>query len=168
MKKFIAAIITAVICMSLFGCAAASTSDDANDTKVVATTETTEPAAPAEVDISQFPDAKEFDVFEWPSFGPAVNLPTPMWSNRGEILLDSENLFVCWVGYATIEDFNDYVKTCQDAGFTANYFSMPGEGYYGENSEGRAILVTYSKYSSYVEIQSALDTSDWNKWWENE
>ena len=163
MKKFITIIVVAVMCMGLFGCATNKTDVDATPTTVA-----TEPAAPAEVDISQFPDAEEFEVYEWPSFGPAASLPTPMWSNRGKILLDSEDMFVCDVGYATVEDFNDYVKACQEAGFTTNYFSVPGEGYYGENSEGRAILVAYSEYWYYVEIQSSFDTSNWNKWWENE
>lgn len=159
MKKFIAIVIAAVMCMSLFGCASTSTGSEP--------TEATKPNTPVEVDISQFPDAEEFDVYEWPSLGAATTIPMPMWSNRGHIYYDSEKQFQCEVGYSTVEDFNDYVKACQEAGYTVNYFSVPDELYYAENSEGQAVMIGYSDYFYYVEIWTAFDTSEWFKWWEN-
>lgn len=126
---------------------------------------TKEPAEPAEVDISQFPDASEYDEYEWPRFGIAKKIPTPMWSNRGEIYWDMEDSFCCDVGYSTQENYNKYVKECQDAGYTENYYSVPGMMYYATNSEGNAVLLVYSSYGEYVEIQVTSNPETWNRPW---
>lgn len=124
-----------------------------------------EPAKPVEVDISQFPDASEYDEYEWPAFGITQKIPTPMWSNRGEIYWDMENSFCCDVGYSTKENYNSYVKECQDAGYTENYYSVPGSLYYATNSEGYAVLLIYSDYGEYVEIQATSNPETWNRPW---
>lgn len=163
MKQFITIIIVAVMCMSLFGCATNKADVDATPVTVA-----TEPAAPTEVDISQFPDAKEFDVFEWPTLGISTSVPVPMWSNRGRALIDSEDKFWGQVGYATVDNYNDYVKACQEAGFITNYFVLVDTIYYGENSEGHGVFLVYSKYEQFVDIKVLTDTSEIDKWWENE
>lgn len=145
MKKFIVIFVILAICVSMFGCAARI-----------------DPKAPAEVDISQFPDAKEFDVFEWPNTGLGAKLPVPMWSNRGHIFLDSENTVWTQIGYSTLDDYNDYLKACQDAGFTLNYFSLPDNMYYGENEEGCAILIIYSDYEYFIDVKIATDADTLN------
>lgn len=123
------------------------------------------PAGPAEVDISQFPDAYEYDVYEWPKFGITEKIPTPMWSNRGEIYWDSGDSFCCEVGYSTQENYGSYVKACQDAGYTENYYSIPGGLYYATNSEGNAVLLIYDDYSYSLQIQTTSNPETWNRPW---
>ena len=120
---------------------------------------------PAEVDISQFPDAYEFDVYEWPAFGITENIPTPMWSNRGEIYWDTNDSFCGEVGYATQKDYDDYVKECQDAGYTENYYSVPGSLYYATNAEGYAVLIIYEEYGDSVQLQVTSNPETWNRPW---
>lgn len=71
------------------------------------------------------------------------------------------------VGYSTVDEFNDYVKACQDAGYTNNCYSEPGYFYYGTDSDGYAVQLTYNQCDHYITIL-ATDVPDvWNKWWIN-
>ena len=104
-----------------------------------------------EVDISQFPDAYEHDVYSWPTFGLGVEIPIPTWSNRGYIWVDEADGYRCEVGYTTSKNFNDYKQAVRDAGFTLNYKNT-SEAYYAENKEGVGILIVYSDYWYEMEI----------------
>lgn len=126
---------------------------------------TKEPAGPAEVDISKFPDAHEYEKYEWPTFGITEKIPTPMWSNRGEIYWDTADSFCCEVGYSTQGNYDSYVKECQGAGYTENYYSIPGSLYYATDSEGCAVLLTYAKYDASVQIQVTTNPESWNRPW---
>ena len=104
-----------------------------------------------EVDISQFPDAYEHDVYSWPTFGLGIEIPIPTWSNRGYIWVDEADGYRCEVGYTTSENFNDYKQAVRDAGFTLNYKNT-SEAYYAENEEGVGILIVYSDYWYEMEV----------------
>ena len=151
MKKFILMAIVIILCFTVAGCGKKTNMEDQA---------TTEP-------VTEIPGAKEFPEMSWPTFGIATKVPTPDWSNHGEILADSEMLFWCQLGNSTVEKFNDYVKACQDDGYTNNYYSMPGYFYYGEDSDGRAVQLTYDQYDHYIAIQVTGDAAGWTKWWVN-
>ena len=104
-----------------------------------------------EVDVSQFPDAYEHDVYSWPTFGLGIEIPIPTWSNRGYIWVDEADGYRCEVGYTTSENFNDYKQAVRDAGFTLNYKNA-SDAYYAENEEGVGILIVYSDYWYEMEI----------------
>ena len=104
-----------------------------------------------EVDVSQFPDAYEHDVYSWPTFGLGIEIPIPTWSNRGYIWVDEADAYKCEVGYTTVDNFNKYKKAIQDAGFTLNYKNA-SDAYYAENEDGIGILIVYSDYWYEMEI----------------
>ena len=104
-----------------------------------------------EVDVSQFPDAYEHDVYSWPTFGLGIEIPIPTWSNRGYIWVDEADGYRCEVGYTTSENFNDYKQAVRDAGFTLNYKNA-SDAYYAENEDGIGILIIYSDYWYEMEI----------------
>lgn len=116
----------------------------------------------------EIPNAKEFPEFEWPTFGAATKVPTPDWSNYGEILIDSEIGFWGQVGYTTLDDYDTYVKACQEAGYIEDYYSVSGYFYYGANADGYAVQLTYNQYDHYLAIQVTAYASEWDKWWVEE
>lgn len=156
--KIIITTIIATVCIGVFGgCSNNDIEETASESSDILTeTEVT----------SDIPGAKEYDEIEWPSFGVVEKVPVPTWSNRGEILVDSELLHWSEVGYSTVDDFNDYVKACQEYGFTEHYYNKPGYMYYGENADGYAVQLTYNQYDHYVSIQITNNAAEWNKWWE--
>lgn len=111
-----------------------------------------------EVDISQFPDAYEHDVYSWPTFGLGIEIPIPTWSNRGYIWVDEADGYRCEVGYTTSENFNDYKQAVRDAGFTLNYKNT-SEAYYAENEDGIGILIVYSDY--YYEMDISVGRNEY-------
>ena len=141
MKKYVVIILAvAILAGVLCGCEPGS--------MVVATnTDIARPGSTnvtlAEVDVSQFPDAYDHDIYSWPTFGLGIEIPIPIWSNRGYIWLDEADRFSCEVGYTTVDNFNNYKKAIQDAGFTLNYKNA-SDAYYAENEEGVGILITYT------------------------
>ena len=154
MKKCVAIVLTiAILAVTIFvgflcGCKSGS---------LVVTTNTdiarpgTTNVTLTEVDVSQFPDAYEHDVYSWPTFGLGIEIPIPTWSNRGYIWVDEADGYRCEVGYTTVDNFNDYKTAVRDAGFTLNYKNA-SDAYYAENEEGVGILIVYSDYWYEMEI----------------
>lgn len=105
----------------------------------------------AEVDVSQFPDAYEHDIYSWPTFGLGIEIPIPTWSNRGYIWVDEADAYNCEVGYTTVDNFNDYKTAVRDAGFILNYKNA-SDAYYAENEDGIGILIVYSDYWYEMEV----------------
>lgn len=116
--------------------------------------------------VTDIPNAKEFPEIEWPTFGIVTKIPEPTWSNHGEILTDSELNHWSEIGYATVNDFEEYVNACQDSGFTVNSYYEKGYMYYAENEDGEVLQLTYNQYDHYVGIILDNDVSGWSKWWE--
>lgn len=112
-----------------------------------------------EVDISQFPDAEDYDVYYWPTFGIASEIPVPSWSNRGWIDYDEEDHFRCYVGYTTPDDFHNYVAELQNFGFTVNYFNDGDWRFYAETEDGMGILLYYWEKDSHMCLEIARDCS---------
>ena len=141
MKKCVAIVLTIAILVGILcGCESVSLVAAANtDIAKPGTTNFTL----TEVDVSQFPDAFEHDVYYWPTFGLGIEIPIPTWSNRGYIWVDEADAYNCEVGYTTVDNFNDYKKAVQDAGFTLNYKNA-SDAQYAENEEGIGVLITYT------------------------
>ena len=128
MKKVIAIIASLILAFSLMAC---------SSTVNVQT---------GEVDVTKFPEATSYDKFDWPEFGISEKIPSPTWSNRGEIRCDTDNYFGVEIGYSTKANFDSYVKACYDAGFSENYFNnetVLGYLYAADNAEGYHISVIY-------------------------
>ena len=128
MKKVIAIIASLIFAFSLMAC---------GSTVNVQT---------GEVDVTKFPEATSYDRFDWPEFGISEKIPSPTWSNRGEIRCDTDNYFGVDIGYSTKANFDSYVKACYDAGFSENYFNnetVLGDLYAADNTEGYHISVIY-------------------------
>ena len=154
MKKCVVIILTiailtvAILVGFLCGCESASLVPTTNtDIARPGTTSVTL----TEVDVSQFPDAYEHDVYSWPTFGLGIEIPIPTWSNRGYIWVDEADGYRCEVGYTTSENFNNYKQAVRDAGFTLNYKNA-SDAYYAENEDGIGILIVYSDYWYEMEI----------------
>ncbi len=77
----------------------------------------------------------------WPTSGIASLLPTPK-SNLGKIIIDSSNSFKIEIGNTSKEEFNNYVKDCQNKGFNIDY-SNKEDYYYAKNNEGYTININY-------------------------
>lgn len=98
-----------------------------------------------EVNVKKFPNAVEYQEFSWPTFGLASKLPTPSWSNRGEVGVDSAYAFSADIGYTTIDDYDTYIKACYDLGYTEDYFTTSFENtrsFSASTAEGYYIFVT--------------------------
>ena len=141
MKKYVA-IILAVAILVAIPCGCESVSLVVATNRDIARPGTTNFTL-TEVDVSQFPDAFEHDIYSWPTFGLGIEIPIPTWSNRGYIWVDEADAYNCEVGYTTVDNFNDYKKAVQDAGFTLNYKNA-SDAYYAENEEGIGVLITYT------------------------
>lgn len=179
MKKFTIAAIILSVCLMFVGCTTSIESElttvpiDISEEESIVE-ETLVEAEESEISVEDtFPDAKEFPEIEWPTFGAATKVPTPTWSNRGEFLGTSESESYLWVqvGYSSLNDFSNYIKLCQDWGYTENAYidyDCLTPIYYGEDESGCAIQLTYNTFDYYMAIQYTADTSDWSKWWEEE
>lgn len=169
MKKFTIAAIILSISLMFAGCTITIDSKSADiSTESEVTESVLEESITEEESIPDIPGAKEFDTFEWPTFGAVTRIPVADWSDRGMILADSENTFWVQVGYSTQDNYNEYVKACQEAGFTEDYYNVAGYMYYGANTDGYFVQLTYNEYDHYVAIQTGNVDAGWNKWWEEE
>lgn len=185
MKKFaIFAVIFAML-MAFAGCTIIIGDDTSKETTEATTEATTEPEVTTEPEIgspteeelieetaepesdSDMPNAAYYDEMDWPIIGAATKIPTPDWSTRGGIYVDSESEFWADIGYSTSDDYNKYVRACQEAGFINDYYNMPGYMYYGVNDEGYAVLITNNEYSNIIGVQVTSDPSNWDRYWED-
>lgn len=162
MKKLIAITIILSICLTFVGCTVTNSENatDISKETVEVTTNITEEF------VSDIPNAKKFDEMAWPTFGLATEIPIPEWSNCGEILVDGETTFWAQIGYSTLDDFNDYITVCQDAGFTEDCCRVSEYLYYGANADGHAVQLTYNQFKHYIAIQATTDADGWDKYWE--
>jgi len=84
---------------------------------------------------------EELSQIQWPTSGIGAMLPVPK-STLGKITSDSSNTFQVTIGNTTIEDFNSYIKACEDKGFNVEY-NKQEKNYSAKNVEGYRLNVTY-------------------------
>ena len=87
------------------------------------------------------PEKDTMKEIEWPTNGLGAMLPAPK-SNLGDISWDNSTTFIVHIGNTTISDYNEYVKNCQDKGFTNDY-SKSDKSYSAYNSEGYKVHLMY-------------------------
>lgn len=68
-------------------------------------------------------------------------LPAPK-SNLGDISWNNSITFIVHIGDTTISDYNEYVKNCEDKGFTNDY-SKSDKSFSAYNSEGYKVHLMY-------------------------
>ncbi|MBQ4327911.1 MAG: hypothetical protein IJC32_05810 [Clostridia bacterium] len=101
-------------------------------------------------EMSIYLDApEEMDEFEWPTHGLAVMLPTTK-STLGDISWDNSETFIVHVGNMSIDDYKDYVKACEDKGFTIDY-SKDDEYYSAKDAKGYKLTLRYLGFNK-IEI----------------
>lgn len=101
------------------------------------------------------PDAKEYDIIEWPTYGIATNLPVPTWSDRGQFYgsPSDETMFWAEIGYTTLKDYEDYVEQLKACGFDQDIQEDPGSSFIAYDEDGYMIDLLYVPWSKYMDIQ---------------
>lgn len=84
---------------------------------------------------------EEMYEFEWPTTGLGSLVPATT-SNYGRISLDNSESFFAHIGKTTISEYNEYVKKCQNAGYTVDY-SKGTKFYSAKNDEGYELWLMY-------------------------
>lgn len=79
--------------------------------------------------------------FTWPDSELSKLLPVPK-SNYGAIEWENSDGFVIDVAQMSIDDFNEYVSSCKDNGFTVDY-QAGKDFYYADNESGYRITLNY-------------------------
>ena len=92
---------------------------------------------------------EEMDEFEWPTNGLGKMLPATK-STLGDISWDNSETFIVHVGDMTIDDYKDYVKACEDKGFTVDH--SKDDGYYSaKDANGYKLTLRYLGFNK-IEI----------------
>lgn len=83
----------------------------------------------------------EMKTIEWPSSTVGKILPAPK-SDKGKFSYEYEDHFLVYIGNTSIDDYDDYVKTCSEKGFTVDY--QKGDDYYdAHNRDGYKLSLRY-------------------------
>ncbi len=77
----------------------------------------------------------------WPNSTLATLLPVPK-STQGTIYSNDENYFSVYIGDTSIDEYNAYVKACEDKGFNVN-LKKEDKSFSAKNSESNKLTVTY-------------------------
>ncbi len=91
--------------------------------------------------------------FSWPTTGVGALLPEPA-SNVGRIKNDESDFFNAYVGESTIDDYNDYIDECIDAGFdVANYRTETH--FDAKNEAGDFLSIIYEGFDTfYIDLNA--------------
>lgn len=87
------------------------------------------------------PETDSMKEIEWPTTGLGAILPVPK-SNLGDISWNNSTTFIVHLGNTTIDDFNEYVKSCEAIGFTNDY-SKGDESFTAYNEQGYKLHLMY-------------------------
>ena len=93
------------------------------------------------IDLTE-PATAKMKEFEWPDNDLCSLLPTPK-SNFGYFNSNSSSYLSVSIGNTTFEDYEDYVKACQDKGFNVDYYSSDNS-FSAENTNGYSLYVKYA------------------------
>lgn len=84
---------------------------------------------------------EKMDNISWPTNGIVTILPKPK-SKFGKITSDSSNYFCVKIAKTSLDDYNEYVKTCEDNGFNVDY-NKTEKKYEAKNSDGDELYLSY-------------------------
>ena len=94
--------------------------------------------------------SKTVDTFTWPSSGLATELPKPK-TNKGEISSNSNTYFYATLQEVTHSDYDDYIQSCKDAGYTD--FSGEGTDYFKAKApSGAGLSLSFDGEDKTLEI----------------
>ncbi len=82
-----------------------------------------------------------YSEFSWPDSEIAQLIPVPK-SNYGTIDWEASYGFVIYVSQTSIDDFNEYVDSCKECGFTVDY-QAGDDYYYADNESGYHLDLKY-------------------------
>ena len=85
--------------------------------------------------------AMEMETITWPETEMAKLLPVPT-STTGKIQSNDEDGFTVYIGDTSIEDYNAYVKSCEEKGFTVDA-RKDDKHYTAKNAESYKLTVNY-------------------------
>ncbi len=95
-----------------------------------------------EMDITfEIPETSNMKEIEWPKTGLGAMLPKPE-STLGKISWDNSETFIVHLGNTTIEKYKEYVKECENRGFTKDY-SREDKYYKAKNSNDYELTLRY-------------------------
>ena len=123
---------------------------------------TTEPNA------IEMPGADKYPEVEWPTYGFATKLPTPDWSNNGEIFTNLESHVHFIVGYTALDDFENYTEACKELGYTITGDAsdvVNGFRYYAENDKGYGVLLRYEQTTCKMFVTGKANAGAITKSW---
>lgn len=87
------------------------------------------------------PEKDTMTEIEWPNSDLAKILPIPK-SNFGKIFYNSSNSYIIHLGNTNINDYNDYVKKCEEMGFVVDY-SKSEKAYSAKDTNGNELKLMY-------------------------
>lgn len=94
--------------------------------------------------------SKTVDTFTWPSSGLATELPKPK-TNKGEISSNSDTYFHATLQEVTRSDYDGYIQSCKDAGYTD--FSGEGTDYFKATTpSGAGLSLSFDGEDKTLEI----------------
>lgn len=85
--------------------------------------------------------AMEMETITWPDSKMAKLLPVPK-STTGKIYSDDEDGFSVYIGNTTIDDYNAYVKACEEKGFTVDA-QKKDKAFSAKNADSFKLSVDY-------------------------
>lgn len=109
-------------------------------------------------ELSIYLDAPEkLSEIEWPTSGLGAMLPAPK-SNLGKITWDTSKGFTAHIGNTPLKDFNEYIKLCEDKGYTVDH-SKSEKSYYAKNADGYKLSLNYAGNNTIYISLSVADSS---------
>ncbi len=93
----------------------------------------------------------------WPTTGLATKVPQPS-STIGKISWDNTDTFGAYIGNTTKQDYENYVKACQDLGFV-NDHSKSEKRYSATNNDNYEIVLEYhGNNTMYISVDAPEET----------
>ena len=89
----------------------------------------------------------------WPTTGLATKIPKPN-STLGKISLDDSDTFSVYIGNTSEQDFENYIKACQEIGFINNH-SKTDKSYSAENNESYELTIEFKgNKTMYISVDA--------------
>lgn len=85
--------------------------------------------------------AMEMETITWPDSAMAKLLPVPK-STTGKIYSNDKDSFSVYIGNTSVEDYNAYIKACEDKGFTVDA-NKQDKSFTAKNADSYKLTVNY-------------------------
>ena len=103
-------------------------------------------------------EAIELTKIKWPR-SEAASLIPKIDSDLGKIDYESSDYCSFYIGNISIDEFDEYVEKCMDAGFTNNYeYQRQYHWFVGENQNGDSLEIAYKGFNTIrIRIEKAYE-----------